>query len=95
MGKKGFLPISANFLLDKWVKTRWTNYVRGCEQGRREANTADWRVARSIFVHDDTRRPSTTERQTNGPYRFYYRNFYQTKEGNRHEVFNGARLRRM
>ena len=33
MGKKGFLPILAN-LLDKWVKTHWTNYVRGCEQGR-------------------------------------------------------------
>ena len=45
MGKKGFLPISANFLLDKWVKTHWANYAQGCEEGGREAKADDWRVA--------------------------------------------------
>ena len=40
MGKKGFLPISANFLLDKWVRTHWTNYIRGCEEAGRVRESA-------------------------------------------------------
>ena len=44
MGKKGFLPISANFLLDKWVRTHWTNYVKGCEEAERTAKSG--RLAR-------------------------------------------------
>ena len=29
---RGWLPISANFLLPKWVATHWPKYVEGCEQ---------------------------------------------------------------
>ena len=93
MGKQGFLPISANFLLDKWVKTHWTNYVRGCEEGRRDANTADWRVARSIFVHDDHKTAiDYGKANERSPYRFYYNQlFTKLKKGNRHEVFKPER----
>ena len=28
---RGWKPISANFLLPKWVKTHWPSYVQGCE----------------------------------------------------------------
>lgn len=89
MGKKGFLPISANFLLEKWVKTHWTNYVQGCEEGGREANTEDWRVARSIFVHDDHKTAIDYGRKNErSPYRFYYKQlFTKLKKGNRHAVF--------
>jgi len=93
MGKKGFLPISANFLLDKWVKTHWTNYAQGCEEGGREANTADWRVARSIFVHDDHKTAIDYGKENErSPYRFYYNQlFTKLKKGNRHEVFKPER----
>jgi alkanesulfonate monooxygenase SsuD/methylene tetrahydromethanopterin reductase-like flavin-dependent oxidoreductase (luciferase family) len=93
MGKKGFLPISANFLLAKWVTTHWANYAKGCEEGGRPANTSDWRVARSIFVHDDHKTAvdygKTNERS---PYRFYYNQlFTKLKKAGRHEVFKPER----
>ena len=92
MGKKGFLPISANFLLDKWVRTHWTNYIRGCEEAGRVANPQDWRVARSIFVHDDHKTALDYGRDNErSPYRYYFNQlFTKLKKANRHAAL-GAR----
>src|SRR6185295_14994948 len=51
--KRGWTPISANFLLPEWVASHWPKYVEGCKESNREAKGADWRVAKSIFVADD------------------------------------------
>jgi alkanesulfonate monooxygenase SsuD/methylene tetrahydromethanopterin reductase-like flavin-dependent oxidoreductase (luciferase family) len=93
MGKKGFLPISANFLLAKWVETHWGNYAKGCEEGGRPANTADWRVARSIFVHDDhDTAVNYGKADDRSPYRFYYKQLYtKLLKAGRHEVFKPSR----
>ncbi len=53
MAERGWLPISANFLLPEWVKTHWPNYVEGKKNIGQVANPADWRVAKTIFVADD------------------------------------------
>ena len=89
MGKRGFLPISANFLLDKWVKTHWDNYSQGCEESGREASSEDWRVARSIFVHDDHKTAiDYGKKHERSPYRFYFKQLYtKLKKAKRHEVF--------
>ena len=89
MGKKGFLPISANFLLDKWVRTHWTNYIRGCEEAGRVASPDDWRVARSIFVHDDHRTALDYGKENaRSPYRFYFNQlFTKLEKANRHGAF--------
>jgi alkanesulfonate monooxygenase SsuD/methylene tetrahydromethanopterin reductase-like flavin-dependent oxidoreductase (luciferase family) len=50
---RGWTPISANFLQPVWAKTHWPMYVKGCEQGGRKADPADWRVCKSVFVADD------------------------------------------
>jgi len=73
MGARDFHPLSANFLLPQWVGTHWGNYVQGKESVGQVADVADWRVARTIFVADD----SATARRYGGadadsPYRFYY-----------------------
>ena len=93
MGKKGFLPISANFLLAKWVKTHWDNYAKGCAEGGRKADPADWRVARSIFVNEDHKKAvDYGKANARSPYRFYYQQlFTKLKKGNRHEVFKPER----
>ena len=93
MGKKGFLPISANFLLNKWVKTHWDNYTKGCIEAGRKADQKDWRVARSIFVCEDNK---TAERygktDDRSPYRFYYNQLLtKLKKAGRHEVFKPER----
>lgn len=74
MGAKDFHPLSANFLLPQWLPTHWANYAQGKESVGETASTADWRVARTIFVADDA---ATAERygraDEKSPYRFYYR----------------------
>ena len=52
MAARGWDPISANFLLPRWVATHWPNYVEGCAQGGRAADVANWRVAKNICVAD-------------------------------------------
>lgn len=69
---RGWDPISANFLLKKWVKTHWPKYVEGCEKGGRVADPANWRVARSVFVADDMNTARDYVHATNSPYRYYY-----------------------
>ena len=73
MGERGWLPISANFLLPQWVATHWPNYAAGCLRRGARANSADWRVARSIFVADDTTTAQRYARSAEGPYHFYYK----------------------
>lgn len=69
---RGWDPISANFLLKKWVKTHWPRYVEGCVEGGRPADPANWRVARSIFVCNDMDTARDYVLGPQSPYRFYY-----------------------
>ena len=69
---RGWDPISANFLLPKWVATHWTKYVEGCAKGNREALADNWRVARSIFVADDLETAREYALGPKSPYRYYY-----------------------
>jgi len=73
---RGWEPISANFLMPKWVKTHWTKYVEGCERAQRQPELENWRVARSVFVAKDD---ATAERYAlgeDGPYYHYYRSLF-------------------
>src|SRR5712671_6417525 len=53
MGKRDFHPLSANFLLSNHLKSHWQNYCKGKAEVGAEAQVADWRVARAIFVGDN------------------------------------------
>jgi len=73
MGERDFHPLSANFLLSKWLPSHWTNYVEGKKRAGLEAKVADWRVARTIFVADDeTVAQQYGRRDSNSPYRYYW-----------------------
>jgi alkanesulfonate monooxygenase SsuD/methylene tetrahydromethanopterin reductase-like flavin-dependent oxidoreductase (luciferase family) len=85
---RGWEPISANFLMPKWVKTHWPNYVEGCQKAGRPADTANWRVARSIFVADDDQTAREYVTAPNSPYRLYYANLIaKLKAGGRAVAF--------
>lgn len=73
MAARGWDPISANFLLPKWVATHWPNYAEGCGQAGRPADPANWRIARSILVCDDAATARRYATDPDGPYVFYYR----------------------
>ena len=70
---RGWEPISANFLMPKWVATHKDSYIEGCKQGGRPADLSNWRVAKSVFVADDERTARDYALGPNSPYVFYYR----------------------
>jgi alkanesulfonate monooxygenase SsuD/methylene tetrahydromethanopterin reductase-like flavin-dependent oxidoreductase (luciferase family) len=89
---RGWDVISANFLLPQWVKTHWPKYVEGCARAARKADTANWRVARSIFVADDERTARAYATDPASPYRYYYTQLLtKLKRGGRAEVFKARR----
>ena len=93
MGQRDFHPLSANFLLPQWVKTHWGNYAQGKQMAGLQADVADWRVARTVFVADNDK----VARDYGGadaksPYRFYYNQILtKLRKSNRHEVFKESR----
>jgi alkanesulfonate monooxygenase SsuD/methylene tetrahydromethanopterin reductase-like flavin-dependent oxidoreductase (luciferase family) len=71
--KRGWQPISANFLHPAWVATHWPLYAEGRQAAGAVADVRDWRVARSIFVADDMCTAERYGKESGGPYAHYYR----------------------
>jgi len=71
--KRGWQPISANFLLPEWVASHWPRYVEGRQAAGAQADPAEWRVAKSIFVADDEATAKRYGLSAEGPYQFYFR----------------------
>jgi len=71
--KRGWQPISANFLLPEWVASHWPRYVEGRQAAGAQASPAEWRVAKSIFVADDEATAKRYGHSAEGPYQFYFR----------------------
>ena len=71
--KRGWTPISANFLLPEWVASHWPRYAEGREAVGATADPADWRVAKCIFVADDEATAQRYGKSPDGPYHFYFK----------------------
>jgi alkanesulfonate monooxygenase SsuD/methylene tetrahydromethanopterin reductase-like flavin-dependent oxidoreductase (luciferase family) len=71
--KRGWMPISANFLLPEWVASHWPKYVEGRKAVGAEPQPSEWRVAKSIFVADDDRTAERYGLSAEGPYQFYFK----------------------
>lgn len=93
MGQRDFHPLSANFLLPKWVRSHWDNFAQGKANVGQPASVDHWRVARTIFVADDDQTARAYARDSEqSPYRFYYRQLLtKLRRSNRHEVFKESR----
>jgi alkanesulfonate monooxygenase SsuD/methylene tetrahydromethanopterin reductase-like flavin-dependent oxidoreductase (luciferase family) len=70
--ERGWNVISANFLQPVWVASHWATYVKGCANVGRQADPADWRVAKSVFVADDAETARRYGKEAGGPYHFYF-----------------------
>ena len=71
--KRGWQPISANFLLPEWVASHWPKYQEGCISINKKPDGADWRVAKSIFVSDSEKTAREYGHGPQGPYHFYFK----------------------
>jgi alkanesulfonate monooxygenase SsuD/methylene tetrahydromethanopterin reductase-like flavin-dependent oxidoreductase (luciferase family) len=75
MGERDFHPLSANFLLERWLPSHWTNYCEGKANVGKAAHRSDWRIARTVFVADDDKSAAAYGvTDARSPYRFYYEN---------------------
>ncbi len=73
MAKRGWQPISANFLMPEWVRTHWPKYVEGRAAVGAVAQAEEWRIAKSIFVADDDATARRYALEEGGPYHFYFK----------------------
>ena len=73
---RGWDPISANFLMPKWVATHKDANADGCRQGGREVDFGNWRVAKSIFVAEDRRVAEHYARGPGSPYVHYFSSLF-------------------
>lgn len=90
--KRGWDPISANFLLPQWVKSHWPKYAEGCAAAGRAADPANWRVAKTVFVADDAATAREYGFGASSPYRFYYQQlFFKLKRAGRINLFKPAK----
>ena len=71
--KRGWTPISANFLLPEWVASHWPRYQEGCIAINKKPEGKDWRVAKSIFVSDNEKTATEYGHGPQGPYHFYFK----------------------
>jgi len=72
--RRGWQPVSANFLQPKWAATHYPMYEEGCRLGGLTAQRSDWRVCKSIFVAEDDRAAQRYAKSVDGPYGFYFWN---------------------
>ena len=73
---RGWEPISANFLMPKWVATHKASYDEGCKLGGRVTDFNNWRVAKSIFVATDEAIARNYARGAGSPYVHYYNSLF-------------------
>jgi alkanesulfonate monooxygenase SsuD/methylene tetrahydromethanopterin reductase-like flavin-dependent oxidoreductase (luciferase family) len=73
---RGWEPISANFLMPKWVATHMASYAEGCKLGGRTLDFNNWRVAKSIFVAKDEATARNYARGTGSPYVHYFNSLF-------------------
>ncbi|HEX6157489.1 MAG TPA: LLM class flavin-dependent oxidoreductase [Burkholderiales bacterium] len=87
--KRGWHPISANFLLPEWVASHWPKYQEGCVAAGQEPDGKNWRVAKSIFVSDSEASAKEYGHGANGPYHFYFKQLIRklVGAGNRGNLF--------
>jgi len=71
--RRGWMPVSANFLLPEWVASHWPKFAEGRRAAGADPDPADWRVAKSIFVADDDKVAEHYGRGSEGPYHFYFK----------------------
>ena len=86
--ERGWSPISSNYVQPHCVATHRPRYLEGLKRSGQPVTTDGWRVAKSIFVADDSRTASEYARSPDGPYGFYFRNIMTKVIGNgKPEVF--------
>jgi alkanesulfonate monooxygenase SsuD/methylene tetrahydromethanopterin reductase-like flavin-dependent oxidoreductase (luciferase family) len=75
-GRRGYMPVSANFIAPWSVATHWPAYVAGAKEGGLTPDPECWHVARSIFVADSDEAAAEFVKVPGAAYDYYYDYLY-------------------
>jgi alkanesulfonate monooxygenase SsuD/methylene tetrahydromethanopterin reductase-like flavin-dependent oxidoreductase (luciferase family) len=88
---QGWSIVSANFLQPVGVASHWGKLEEGWIAGGHARRPADWRVAKSLFVAEDSRTARAYALDADGAYGHYYRSLMRKLIGNgRPDLFKGC-----
>lgn len=71
-GRRGWLPVSANFIGVWSLKTHWDVYAEEAEKAGHKVDREDWRVARSIYVGESDKEAEAFVKEKGGSLDYYY-----------------------
>ena len=71
-GKRGWIPVSGNFIPAADIATHWPTYVAGAEAAGRRADPSLWRVGRSVLVTDSDAQAEDILADPDGVFTRYY-----------------------
>jgi len=75
--KRGWSPISANFMPEYAVISHWQKYVEGCKEAGREPHGRDWRVARNILVGESDQQALDWALDPKGSNYYYFKYLWE------------------
>jgi alkanesulfonate monooxygenase SsuD/methylene tetrahydromethanopterin reductase-like flavin-dependent oxidoreductase (luciferase family) len=71
-GKRGYMPVSANFIANWSLKTHWPTYCAGAQESGLAADPEQWHVARSIYVDETDSAAADFVKLPGGSLDYYY-----------------------
>lgn len=71
-GKRGYIPVTANFIATWSAKTHWPTYAAAATAAGRIPDPAHWRVARSVYVADTDAAAEAFVKTQDSAYDYYY-----------------------
>lgn len=71
-GRRGYLPVTANFIATWSAATHWPAYCKGAEAGGHTPDPEQWHVARSIYVAESDADAEAFVTAPDSAYSYYY-----------------------
>lgn len=71
-GRRGYIPVTANFIATWSAATHWAAYCEGAREGGQTPDAENWRVARSIYVADTDAAAEAFVKSPGSAYDYYY-----------------------
>lgn len=71
-GKRGWIPVTANFIGSWAVKTHWEVYEKAAREAGHKVDPQMWRVARSIYVANSDAEAEAFVKQRGGTFDHYF-----------------------
>ena len=76
-GRRGYIPVTANFIPVWSAATHWATYCAGAGESAFKPDAEEWRVARSIYVAATDAEAAAYVTRAGSPYDYYYDYLFQ------------------